>query len=96
MSISLPNDGVSNERVVTLEGDAANIARMSLNGRAIYTDESGHFKEEIVLENGYTTATIRAEDRYGRTVSVDRGFVYTPPGEDEVAQGESENQAIHY
>ncbi len=89
-----PTAGVSSERVIALEGTAANIARMSLNGRPIYTNEEGYFKEMIVLENGYTTATIRAEDRYGRIVSVERDFVFTPPPKDAVAQAADE--AMHY
>ncbi len=63
-------------RTVYLEGTAHNIVRMSLNGRQIYTDTSGNFKEALVLENGYTIATLHAEDRYGRTTNLKREFVY--------------------
>ena len=70
------NSTVFADRVVTLEGSARNIVRMSLNGRQIYTDASGNFKEALVLENGYTIATLRAEDRYGRITDITRGFVY--------------------
>lgn len=66
------------DRVVYLEGNAENIVRMTLNGRQIFTDPSGHFREMVVLENGYTTATIEAHDRYGRVVQASRAFVYTP------------------
>lgn len=97
VTISAPNTALSSDRVVTLEGDAANIARMYLNDRPVYTNESGHFSEMLVLENGYTIATIRAEDRYGRTVFVSRGFVFNPPsGEESVAQGSSEDHTTHY
>lgn len=66
------------ERLVTLEGTARNIVRMTLNGRQIYTDASGNFKEALVLENGYTVATLRAEDRYGRTTDIKKEYVHTP------------------
>lgn len=69
---------VQQERVVTLSGTAYNIARIYLNGRPIFTDERGNFEEALVLENGYTVATLRAEDRYGRTTRVIRPFVYRP------------------
>ncbi len=69
---------IHTERIVEVAGVAQNITRMSLNGRQIYTDETGHFAEAIVLENGYTTATLRAEDRYGRTTVVSRSFIYVP------------------
>jgi hypothetical protein len=64
------------ERVVTLEGKAENIVRIYLNDRQIFTDKSGYFKEALVLENGYTIATLSAEDRYGRVEKVRRAFVF--------------------
>jgi hypothetical protein len=69
---------VSNERIITLSGTASNIARITLNGRQIFTDPAGHFAEDLVLENGYTIATLAATDRYGRTTQLSRQVVYTP------------------
>ncbi len=69
---------VQEERVVMLEGTTANIVRLTLNGREIYTDKDGYFKEALILENGYTVATLEAHDRYGRTEDVTKTFVYTP------------------
>lgn len=69
---------VHNERQIFLSGKAFNISRLWLNNRPIYTDIDGNFKEALVLENGYTIATLRAEDRYGRTTAVARQFVYVP------------------
>jgi hypothetical protein len=68
----------TNERALTLTGSAANISRIWLNERQIFTDPNGRFRELLVLENGYTVATLRAEDRYGRSVQVSRPFVYIP------------------
>ncbi len=70
--------GLTNERQVFLTGTAHNIARLWLNDRPIYTDPQGNFKEALVLENGYTVSTLRAEDRYGRTTTIARPFVYIP------------------
>jgi hypothetical protein len=67
-----------NERRIFLEGTAFNISRLWLNDRQIYTDAQGNFKEALILENGYTVSTLRAEDRYGRTTTVSRSYVYTP------------------
>lgn len=67
-----------NERLVHLSGQTHNISRLWLNGRQIYTDAKGRFEEALILENGYTIATLRAEDRYGRETTVTREFVYTP------------------
>lgn len=73
-----PPTVIQNERVVTLAGQARNITSITLNGREIYTDESGYFKEAVVLENGYTIATLEATDRYGRATKVEAPFVFTP------------------
>lgn len=67
-----------NERTIYLSGTAQNITHLWLNDRQIYTDESGNFSEALVLENGYTIATLRARDRFGRETKIERPFVYTP------------------
>ena len=78
--ITLTNDpGVQhNVRAVTLTGSAQNITHLWLNDRPIFTDEAGHFEEALTLENGYTVATLKARDRFGRETRVERSFVYTP------------------
>jgi hypothetical protein len=73
------------ERRIVLQGEARNIVHITLNGRQIYTDKDGNFKEALVLENGYTVATLVAQDRYGRTTSHTESFVYRgDPKEDDV------------
>lgn len=69
---------IQNNRVVKLRGSAQNITHISLNGRQIFTDKVGYFDEALVLENGYTVATIQVTDRYGRQESIVKQFVYTP------------------
>jgi len=66
------------ERAINIEGIAQNITKITLNGRDIYTDKNGYFKEVLILENGYTIATVEGFDRYGRTTSLTRSFIYTP------------------
>jgi len=78
IAITAAPEGPQNERRVYLEGTAQNISRLWLNDRQIYTDPQGNFKEALILENGYTIATLRAEDRYGRQTSVSRTLVYAP------------------
>ena len=68
----------TNDRQVYLHGSTNNISRLWLNDRPIYTDPQGNFKEALILETGYTVATLRAEDRYGRTTTLEREYVYTP------------------
>ncbi|MFM2424240.1 MAG: Glucodextranase, domain [Candidatus Parcubacteria bacterium] len=69
---------VTAERIVTIAGQANNITSITLNGRQIFTDPTGYFREALVLENGYTIATIAATDRYGRTKKLERPFIYIP------------------
>jgi len=69
---------LQNQRQVFLSGEAFNISHLWINDRQIYTDAQGGFNEPLVLENGYTVATLRAEDRYGRATEVTRTFVYAP------------------
>ena len=79
-SVTLINEpsSVQNAKIIHLMGNAHNITKITLNGRQIFTDKSGYFDEALVLENGYTIATIAATDRYGREKDVVRQFVYTP------------------
>ena len=66
------------ERTVTISGTAHNIARITLNGRQIFTNPDGVFDEVIVLGDGYNVVTIAAVDRYGRTNEVEHAYVYEP------------------
>ncbi len=78
ITLSMEPEQVQNERQIFLEGTAYNISRLWLNDRQIYTDAQGNFKEALVLENGYTITTLRAEDRYGRSTILTRSYVYSP------------------
>jgi len=66
------------QRAVTIQGQADNIVRLTLNGREIFTNKTGYFETTLVLENGYTVATFAALDRYGRTRTYEQEFIYTP------------------
>lgn len=70
---------VQHERSVDLTGNAHNIVKLTLNGREIHTDESGAFTQTLVLPNGYTIMELTAQDRFGRTTSLVRKYVYVPP-----------------
>jgi hypothetical protein len=66
------------EHTVTIRGTTHNIVKLMVNGKEIYTDVHGAFEHMLVLEHGYSITRITAEDRFGRTVSVDRTYVYVP------------------
>lgn len=66
------------DRLITLSGTARNVTALSLNNRPIFTDEQGRWHERLVLENGYTILTLRAEDHFGRNALLERALVYAP------------------
>jgi hypothetical protein len=69
---------IQHERQITLSGVAEHITAISVNGRPILTSEAGAFNEPLVLENGLSVVRIEARDRFGRTTSLERSFVYVP------------------
>ena len=66
------------DKLIPLSGTAHNIVKLTLNGQEIHTNEAGSFSHTLVLEDGYTIMTLRAQDRFGRTTSLMREYVYTP------------------
>lgn len=78
ITLSSEFDPVYNERIIAVSGSVKNSTSLTLNGRVVYTDEHGQFSVPLVLENGYTIMSLRAEDRYGRETAIERSFVYRP------------------
>lgn len=69
---------VHQDKIITLSGKAENIVKLTLNGKEIHTDAEGVFSHDVVLERGYTIVTLAAQDRFGRSTSVVREYVYVP------------------
>lgn len=55
----------------TVTGIARNISFIELNGRQIYTDESGMFRELLTPAPGYTMIAVEVRDRFGRSARVE-------------------------
>ena len=66
------------EKTIPLVGKTHNIVKLTLNGKEIHTNEEGAFTQTLVLEDGYTIMTLHAQDRFGRTTSLTREYVYRP------------------
>lgn len=64
--ISPKNGSLVASSLVSIEGRAKNIAWISLNGRQIYTDESGLWSESLVVPPGTNIVTVKTRDRFGR------------------------------
>jgi len=51
---------------VLIKGYAQNISYISMNGKQIFTDQTGQFSEEMLLAEGFNLIEIVVEDKYGR------------------------------
>lgn len=65
--MNMPVNGeVIHNSYLEVNGQAFNIASLSLNGRPIYTNERGNFKEGLLLARGYNIIELTATDKFGR------------------------------
>ncbi len=51
---------------VTIKGYAKNISYINMNGKQIFTDQSGKFSEETLLAEGLNIISIVTKDKYER------------------------------
>ncbi|HEY9481238.1 MAG TPA: hypothetical protein VIR98_03360 [Candidatus Paceibacterota bacterium] len=70
------NGAVVHEALVEVSGTAKNISFLTLDGGKIFTDGEGAWKERVILSKGYNTVTVRADDRFGRSVSRTIEIIY--------------------
>ncbi len=61
---------------VEVYGTTENISSINLNDRQIFVDESGVFREKLLLSPGYNIITLRAEDKFGRKTKEILELVY--------------------
>ena len=77
LTIETPADGAAfTSPLIMLSGTAENVAFFTLNGRQIFTDESGRFGEQLLLQEGYTIITLEAKDRFGHRAEKRLELVY--------------------
>jgi len=69
VTITSPKNGaVLSSSLVEISGASKNISFISLNDRPIFVDDRGAFKEKLLLYPGYNIISVKAEDRYKRSV----------------------------
>ncbi len=54
---------------IEIKGKASNISLLYLNGRQIFTDTNGDFKENILLAKGNNIIEVSAKDKFGREIN---------------------------
>jgi hypothetical protein len=80
ITINTPADGSSfPEALITIEGIAGNISRITLNDTPIFVDSEGRFSEKMLLLQGYNIISIKAEDRFGKNIEKTLELVYKMP-----------------
>jgi len=70
------NDSIVTDSVVTITGEAARIAFIKLNGRQIFVDGTGVFKEKLPLLPGHNIIQLHATDRFGRVTTKELYLTY--------------------
>jgi len=58
------NGSTYSKALIEIEGLARNISHINLNGRKIFTDKNGYFKEKLLLSPGYNIIKLDAEDKF--------------------------------
>lgn len=67
IKVESPTDGaLLKNDLVEIIGKAQNSARIFLNGRQIFTDENGVFKEKLLVHYGYNIITLTGEDKFNK------------------------------
>lgn len=60
-------DKTGNSSLVYIKGSAKNAVYVSLNGREIFIEKDGTFREPVALQEGLVVVTIDALDKFGRS-----------------------------
>lgn len=67
---------VLTQPLLEIKGQAKRISLLHLNGRRIFTDKNGYFKEALLLAEGYNIITLEARDKFNRTTEKVLRLVY--------------------
>jgi len=69
---------VVHDPYVKIDGKAARISSLSMNGKAVPVTESGEFSVPFLLARGNNRISLEAKDTYGRTTSSYVEIMYIP------------------
>ena len=65
IEIFSPKTGTTySQTLIEVEGVAKNISYLNMNGRPIFTDKAGYFKEKHLLSPGYNVIKLDAQDKF--------------------------------
>lgn len=76
LTITSPSNGARvDQNPIMVEGVAKNISFISINGREIYVDKDGNFKESVVLTPGENSLEVFTKDRFNKE-KIERIYLY--------------------
>lgn len=69
--VNLSVNGIENGKIYTegwleIEGNAKRSKHLLVNGREVFMDTEGNYKDFVLLLPGYNVISITAEDRFGK------------------------------
>jgi hypothetical protein len=65
IDIYTPQNGATySQTLIEIDGRALNTAHLNMNGRKIFTDKDGYFKEKLLLSPGYNIIRLDAVDKF--------------------------------
>lgn len=71
--LEIPKQGeVFDKNPMVVKGQAFDVIKFTMNGRTIFTDENGSFREETLLAKGINDMEIYAEDKFGHEKRIRR------------------------
>lgn len=62
----LENGKIYNEGSIEIDGNAKRAKHLLVNGREVYMDQEGNFKDFVILLPGYNVISVTAEDKFGK------------------------------
>lgn len=91
-----PIDGSSfDDPFVSISGQVKHISEITLDDNPIFIDESGFFKEQLLLSPGVSIIEIYARDKFGREIKKYLNLYYTgtstKPNDYDLLEEETEN-----
>lgn len=70
VEITMPKNGqLLAAALIDVGGVSKNISFLNLNGRKIFTDKDGNWREKLLTSPGYNRIEVTAKDRFGRNIS---------------------------
>lgn len=77
LSLSSPEDGGLATSTIAVAGHVSRTVALSVNGSPVLPNEDGSFRDIITLPSGSGILTVKAVDRFGRSITKTR-TVYVP------------------